>query len=440
MEDFEKRTKFPVQIMCLDDEPSVLRALVRLLRHHKLQAVPFTEGAEALAALEKQDFALIISDMRMPNMNGAEFLEKAKVIAPDTQRILLTGYSDLISTVNAVNQGEIHAYVKKPWQNQRLIYLIEQAIEKYRLKKHNLTLQKQIVEQNSKLKELNDSLELLVDKRTKQIRQVLKQLEVANEHERTDHKATVELLYNFINANPNLDAQLAKNIATTCLHIAQFLKLSDKLIEMANMAGYLAQVGLLAMDPALYKVPPTELNEKQRKLFYTHPATAQLMLMPAQHLSEVAEAIYHQFEKYNGNGIPKGLKGSDIPICAHILSVARDYWQNISLSQKPQEQRYTDALELIKMYSGNFYHPKVVSALEATLKDKKNTQSDTVKSMDILTSKQLKPGMILGLAIHSHKGIMLLPKGHQFTEKSINKLQQLETQKPTPFRIMIKDD
>jgi response regulator RpfG family c-di-GMP phosphodiesterase len=439
MEDFEEFTSKPVQIMCLDDEPSVLRALVRLLRHHKLQAIPFTEGVDALDALSKQEFALIISDMRMPNMNGAEFLEKAKVLSPDTQRILLTGYSDLISTVNAVNQGEIHAYVKKPWQNQRLIYLIEQGVEKYKLKKHNKALQQHVIEQNNKLKELNDSLELLVDKRTKQIRQVLKQLETSNEHERTDHKATVELLYNFINANPNLNAQLAKNIATSCLQIAKTLKLSDKLIEMSNMAGYLAQVGLLAMDPALYKVPTAQLNEQQRKLFYTHPATAQLMLMPAQHLSEVAEAIYHQFEKYNGNGIPKGLKGNDIPICAHILSVARDYWQNIESSQKPDEQKLDDALELIKMYSGNFYHPKVVKALEATLNDKANVQSDNVRSMDILTSKQLKPGMVLGLAIHSHKGIMLLPKGHEFNAKSIAKLQQLETQKPTPFRIMIKD-
>ena len=439
MEDFEETTTLPIQIMCLDDEPSVLRALVRLLRHHKLQAIPFTEGAEALEALSEQEFALIISDMRMPNMNGADFLEQAKVLAPDTQRILLTGYSDLISTVNAVNQGEIHAYVKKPWQNQRLMYLIEQAIEKYKLKKQNQALQKHVIEQNNKLKELNDSLELLVDKRTKQIRQVLKQLEAANEHERTDHKATVELLYNFINANPNLDAQLAKNIATTCLHIAKKLKLSDKLAEMANMAGYLAQVGLLAMDPALYRVPISDLNEQQKKLFYTHPATAQLMLMPAQHLSEVAEAIYHQFEKYNGNGIPKGLKGSDIPICAHILSVARDYWQNITLSQKPSEQKYEDGLDLIKMYSGNFYHPKVVTAFESTLKDNKNTQPDHVRSMNILTSKDLKPGMILGLAIHSHKGIMLLPKDHTFTHKSIAKLQQLETQKPVPFRIMIKE-
>ncbi|MFC3031593.1 HD domain-containing phosphohydrolase [Pseudoalteromonas fenneropenaei] len=428
----------PAKVLCLDDEESVLRSLTRVLRGSNLLATTFTDGQSALEALRQTPFEVIISDMRMPNMSGDEFLEKARAIAPNCQRILLTGYADLNATVNAVNKGGINAYLQKPWQNDQLIQTVKEAVEKYRLKQQNLQLLAKIEAQNNQLKELNTSLEALVDKRTKQIRQVLKQLEVAHEHEQRDHKATVEVLYNFINANPYLDAELAKKVAQTCRGIGKQLKLSNAILETVSMAGYLAQVGLLAMDPEVYKVSVNQLSDEKRKLFYTHPAIAQLMLMPAPHLSEVSEGIYHQFEKYNGNGIPKGLRGQNIPITAHILAVARDYQQHIHDSNLPKSARAEHALEMIKLYSGNFYHPKVVTALEQHLQNVKSNPSEQVGSMDIISSAELQPGMTLGLAIHSHKGIMLLPKGHVFSDKSIAKLQQLEAQRPTPFRIMVK--
>ncbi|CCQ12809.1 response regulator [Pseudoalteromonas luteoviolacea B = ATCC 29581] len=426
------------KVLCLDDEESVLRSLKRLLRHNGIDATTVTNGQDALNLLKSGSFDVIMSDMRMPEMTGDVFLAKAKVLAPDSQRILLTGYADLSSTVNAVNEGGIHVYLQKPWQNEHLIATVNEAIEKVRLKRHNAQLQLKIAEQNEALKELNHSLEALVEKRTKQIRQVLKQLEVAHEHEKREHRSTVEVLFNFINANPYLDADFASNVASTCAKIAKKLKLSERITEVARMSGYLSQVGLLAMEPSIYNQPISQLDDKQRKLYYSHPSTAQLMLMPATHLNEVSEAIYHQYEKYNGNGIPKGLKQNEIPICAHILSVARDYWQYIKDSNTPMEDRTETAKEMIKMYSGNFYHPQVVKALLIELNEHDTQQTSHVGSMDILSSHDLKPGMELGLTLHGNKGIMLLPKGHVFSERSIAKLQQLEAQRPNPFRIMVK--
>ncbi|WP_350609652.1 HD domain-containing phosphohydrolase, partial [Pseudoalteromonas sp. 41-MNA-CIBAN-0057] len=84
---------------------------------------------------------------------------------------------------------------------------------------------------------------------------------------------------------PYLDGKRAENIAGTCTQIARYLNVSQKSIELAPIAGYLAQIGLLAMDPELYNKPINELNEVQRKTFYTHPSISQLMLMPATHLS-----------------------------------------------------------------------------------------------------------------------------------------------------------
>ncbi len=204
------------------------------------------------------------------------------------------------------------------------------------------------------------------------------------------------------------------------------------------MAGYLAQIGLLAMDPELYKKPLNRLNEQQRKTFYTHPSTAQLMLMPAIHLHDLSDAIYYQFERFNGNGMPKGLAGNDIPIGAMVLGLARDYWDAFEQSNASDEkQRHDDALEGVKLYSGSFYHPKIVRALEAS-HAKLHEQKSSAGSVLICNAHELKDQMTLGHALHSHAGIMLLPKGHVFSRKSIEKLQQLESKKPTPFRIMVK--
>jgi response regulator RpfG family c-di-GMP phosphodiesterase len=435
----EQLNEQPQSILCLDDEANVLKSLVRLLRQNKFDVSVSTNGHDALEKMQKKQFDVVISDMRMPQMSGAEFLAKARKVAPDTQRILLTGFSDLESTVSAVNEGGIHAYVQKPWQNDHLISVIQSGVEKFRLKKHNEILQRHVNQQNEQLKELNTNLEQLVEKRTKQIRSVLKKLEVANESEKREHQSTVELLYNFINANPYLDGKRAENIAGTCTQIARYLNVSQKSIELAPIAGYLAQIGLLAMDPELYNKPINELNEVQRKTFYTHPSISQLMLMPATHLSDVSDAIYHQFERYNGQGIPKGLAKNDIPIGAMVLSVARDYWEHYEQSDPllTTKMRHEVALNNIKLGSDSLYHPKIVKSLEAS--HAQLMASDTsIGSIKVLCAQELEESMTLANSLHSHTGIMLLPKGHVFNSKSIVKLQQLEAKKPTPFRIMVK--
>lgn len=442
MADIEKLEELNQQqpnILCLDDETNVLKSLVRLLRRYKFNASFATNGQDALDKMQKIQFDVIISDMRMPHMSGAEFLAKARELSPDSQRILLTGFSDLESTVSAVNDGGIHAYVQKPWQNDHLISVINSAIDKFRLKKQNEILQAHITAQNQKLKKFNNDLEQLVNKRTKQIRAVLKKLEVSVKNEQQEHQCTVELLYNFINVNPYLDGKKAKNIAITCTEIACNLNASPKSIELAPVAGYLSQIGLLAMDPELYNKPLTELTEPQRKAFYTHPSISQLMLSPATHLKDVSNAIYYQFERYNGSGSPEGLAGNDIPIGAMVLNVARDYWSYYEQYESfdSLEERADFAFHKIKNYSGAFYHPKIVNALEEVYPSLISKKVN-IGSLRVYSAFELEADMVLAHSLFNNNGTMLLPKGHIFNRKSISKLQQLEAKKPNSFRIMVE--
>lgn len=115
-------------LLFIDDEENILSALRRLFRPHGYAIFTARGGAEALALLERMPVDLVISDMRMPQMNGAEVLEQIRLRWPDTVRILLTGYSDNDSTVAAINRGEIYRYVAKPWDDQALLQLVHDAL------------------------------------------------------------------------------------------------------------------------------------------------------------------------------------------------------------------------------------------------------------------------------------------------------------------------
>ena len=148
-------------IMLVDDEESILKALKRLFRKTSYQILTASSGQEGLVRLKNTEkpVSLIISDQRMPEMTGAQFLEQAKKIFPDALRFLLTGYSDMDAVVDAVNKGEIHRYLNKPWNDDDLLLLVKQALQQYELVFENRRLTALTLKQNEELNALNQGLE-----------------------------------------------------------------------------------------------------------------------------------------------------------------------------------------------------------------------------------------------------------------------------------------
>jgi response regulator RpfG family c-di-GMP phosphodiesterase len=154
-------------VLCVDDEPSVLSALRRVLARDHHEVLIACGGAEALEILAERPVDLIISDMRMPHMSGAQLLSEAASRWPDTVRLLLTGYSDLESAVSAVNEGGIYRYLTKPWTDDNLKLTVREGIDKRRLKHERDRLLAITREQNDELKYLNNEHENRVLKRTR---------------------------------------------------------------------------------------------------------------------------------------------------------------------------------------------------------------------------------------------------------------------------------
>ncbi len=118
-------------ILCVDDEASILKTLERLLRNEKYTCRTAINGAAALDILKSESFHIIISDFRMPNMNGIELLQQVKELYPNTVRVIISGYSDINAVIDSINKGEIYRFVPKPWRGDDLKQLIKSCIEKF---------------------------------------------------------------------------------------------------------------------------------------------------------------------------------------------------------------------------------------------------------------------------------------------------------------------
>ena len=174
--------KFDHTVLIVDDEEQVGKSLGRLIKSIGAKYVYMESGQSALDYLKTADkpFSLILSDQRMPQMEGATFLAKAKEISPDTIRYLITGYSDIDAVTDAVNKGSIHRYIGKPWDNRVLAEVVKSGLEQFEMIMENHKLFKLAKDQNTKLYQLNKDLKKSAAVHQKAILQKDKQIEELN--------------------------------------------------------------------------------------------------------------------------------------------------------------------------------------------------------------------------------------------------------------------
>jgi len=156
-----------IKILFVDDEPNVLKSLQRLFQEETYKVVTATSGQEGIEILQReQGFQVIVSDYRMPGMDGVEFLKYAHERWPHTIRIVLSGYADTASIVAAINEGQIYKFVPKPWDDDDLRMTINKALEVFFLREKNEKLADELMDANAELTTLNSNLEEEVRIRT----------------------------------------------------------------------------------------------------------------------------------------------------------------------------------------------------------------------------------------------------------------------------------
>lgn len=159
-----------MKILCVDDEKNVLKAIQRLFLDSDYEILTAESGDEGLEVFSNNStIQLVISDYRMPKMNGVDFLKAVYKKWPETIRIVLSGYADTASIVEAINEGHIYRFIPKPWNDDELKVTVAKALEHYKLKQKNIQLTLALEERNEELKEINNNLESLVEDRTSEL-------------------------------------------------------------------------------------------------------------------------------------------------------------------------------------------------------------------------------------------------------------------------------
>ena len=146
-----------IKLLCVDDERNVLRALERIFMDDDYEILTASSGEEGLSHFDNNpDISVVISDYRMPGMNGVEFLSQVCKKYPDTVRIVLSGYADTASVVSAINEGQIYKFVSKPWSDEELRQTVAKAVESFSLHRQNQRLAMELEALKLELAELKN--------------------------------------------------------------------------------------------------------------------------------------------------------------------------------------------------------------------------------------------------------------------------------------------
>ncbi|OPY58496.1 MAG: Hydrogenase transcriptional regulatory protein hupR1 [Pelotomaculum sp. PtaU1.Bin035] len=351
-------------VLLVDDDHNILSAYQRLLRK-KFELVTVDSGVKGIAALlEQGPFAVVVSDYRMPEMDGVRFLSAARQVSPDTVRIMLTGQADFEATIDAVNEGNIFRFLTKPCPTDHLMDALSAAVEQYRL----ITAERELLDNT-----LKGTIKLLID--------VLSMV------------------------NPAAFSQSSR-IIKIVRRLSTRLNVKEK--WKVELAAMLSQIGCVTIPGEILqkKYQGLTLSESENEMFLAHPKTGKDLLENIPRLEDIAEGIAYQMKRFDGTGVPAdNLQGMEIPFIARILKVALDFDTYLTAGNS-----YVQSFDI--MYNQRqWYDSDVLAALEADILNIE--EGFVVRSIEL---SSLLSGMILADDIVDLNKRVLIPKGSEITE------------------------
>ena len=340
-------------VLFVDDEVNILKALQRLLRVEDMNVLCASRASEALDLLEKHPTQVVVTDQRMPEMAGVDFLAHVRERQPDIVRMMLTGYTEMKVAVDAINRGEIYRLITKPWNDDELRATLRQAFDHADLKAEIKRLNQVTREQNFKLQDMNRNLEGKVRDRTKQLAEKHQQL-------RTAYVQTIRALSEAVDAKDAYTRGHSERVGVYASKIAREMNFPKDVIERVYIAGLLHDVGKIGVRDAVI-TKPERLTPEEYVEIKAHPEIGFRILEPVEFLRDVAPCVRHHHEWYDGSdrGYPDRLRGDQIPLPSRIILVAD------TVEAMTSDRPYRKALSLeaviseIHKFSGTQFDPKV---------------------------------------------------------------------------------
>lgn len=418
-------------VLLVDDEESILNSLRRLLRGQPYDVVLATSGAQALEIMATRPIDLVMSDARMPGMDGATLLAEVHRLYPATSRILLTGYADLTTIIKAINDGQIHRYISKPWNDEELQLVLQQTLEHQRL-------ERLARDQTEQLKLLNATLEKRVAARTAELQQTADMLDLAYDELKRSYVTGTEVFSLLANLRLPKDKQTNRALIELIRVYCAAQSMDESSTRDLTMAAALYNIGKLSWTDSMMVAPSDKLHSTDRGLYREYPGQSESLLMTLEPMKDAARIIRHHQERWDGTGFPDHLKGDTIPPGSRLLKLAVDF---IELQKGLILERHLnsdEALLYIRKYAGRLYDPALVEDFVqacATFLSDVTLGDPTVK---VLTTRELEAGMVLARNLNADNGMLLLNAGKVLNLPLVDKLIAFEAMEGAKYSVFIK--
>lgn len=357
------------KILLVDDEPNVVLGYQRLL-HNQFQTDTAVGGGGGVIALQtKGPYAVVLSDMRMPEMDGIQFLTKVKNLAPDTVRIMLTGYADVQTALSAVNEGNIFRFLTKPCSKEVLATALADGLAQYRL----VTSEKELLE-----KTLTGSLTVLTE--------VLSM------------------------ASPAAFSR-ATRLRRYMAHIATRLSLPNR--WKFEIAAMLSQLGCVTMAPetidAVYA--GQQLSAKEQALYDSHPSITRDLLKSIPRMDSVAWMIAHQNQPVAVEGDISDREMADMRLGAELLRLTLEFDSLVRRGSSRTEAAHRVAREHKGLDS------RITMALVEVEPEAHEKESRTCRI------EEIAPGMVIDQDLRTDTGLLIIARNQEVTPSLILKLK-----------------
>ncbi|SFA99414.1 Response regulator c-di-GMP phosphodiesterase, RpfG family, contains REC and HD-GYP domains [Pseudomonas sp. NFIX10] len=429
--------KKPV-VLLVDDEESILNSLRRLLRSQPYEILLADSGAKALEILKERPVDLVMTDARMPNMDGATLLAEIRKLYPSTLRILLTGYADVDMMTKAINEGQLYRYLSKPWNDEELVQALRQALAHQHSESERQRLEALNREQNQQLKTLNATLEKRVASRTSELQQTADMLDLAYDELKRSYVTSTEVFSLIANLRLPKAKQTNRQIIELIRVYSRLHFLDESTDRDLTMAAALYNIGKLSWTDNMMVTPADLLHHNELDLYRSYPKQSESLLMTLDPMKDAARIIRHHQERWDGSGFPEHLKGEAIPFGSRLLKLAVDFIELQRGLILERQMNSDEALVYIRKYAGKLYDPGMVEdfikACGEYLEDV--TLSDpTVK---VMNTRELVAGMILARNLNADNGMLLLNAGKVLSGPLVEKLIAFESMEGARYSVFVK--
>lgn len=348
------------KILLVDDDSNVLDGYRRSLSREFQIEIALGGQAAMQCASDSGPYAVVVSDMRMPGMDGLQLLTSVKSQWPDTVRIMLTGNADMATAINAINEGSIFRFLNKPCSKETMAKTLTAALLQYRL----ITAEKQLLEQT-----LSGSIQVLTE--------------------------VLSLV------NPAAFSR-AERTRRYIHHVATFMKLGNP--WQYEVAAMMSQLGCVTLPPetidAVYA--GDQLSTTEQAQYDAHPRVAHDLLSKIPRLEAIAWMIQHQNQEPVDTGVV-GSQSTDIRQGAEILRLTLAYERLIQKGASRTEAAHTLSRQNQRVAPEFF---------EALVLLDPNAEGGNIRKCQI---KDLVPGMIVQQEVRSSDGVLLVSKGQEVT-------------------------